>query len=172
MNSRARRALASSATIRGADNIGVGGKLEEVGGSVVVGGGVDEEWEDGRELIRDGGAFGLPGFSDHAEDDDFVPRTRGEENAPDADENDADHSATAATEAEEEADKVLQAQIKDPSMMRLSRRIARSGKASRREAERLVEAGVVTVNGTPVQTPALNVGPRDIVKVKVGVVPV
>ncbi len=73
-------------------------------------------------------------------------------------------------EEEEDAsedDEVLKAQIEDPSIMRLSRRIARSGVASRRQAERLVEEGVVTVNGKPVQTPALNVGPNDIVKVNV-----
>eukprot|EP00903_Cladosiphon_okamuranus_P010497 g9929.t1 len=160
---RGRRALASSATTRGADNVGVEGKPEGIGYSNDVAcDGVQEE--------RDSGALGFPEFSDHAEDFDFVPQTEGEESASDVDEINANQSAkaaaAAATDAEDEADDVPQAQIKDPSMMRLSRRIARSGIASRREAERLVEAGVVTVNGTPVKTPALNVGPRDIVKVK------
>ena len=168
-NSRARRALTSSPTIRGADGTGVGGQLEGLRGGAAVGG-TPEEWEAGHELHDCGTAFGLPEFSDNSEGgDDFLPRTQQaeeeRENASDAEEGDG---GQAAAEAEREADEVLQSQIKDPSMMRLSRRIARSGIASRREAERLVEAGVVTVNGTPVQTPALNVGPRDIVKVKVG----
>ncbi|CAN0154037.1 unnamed protein product, partial [Ectocarpus sp. 12 AP-2014] len=76
---------------------------------------------------------------------------------------DVDQSATATEPGYEEA--LQPPKTKDPSVMRLSRRIARSGIASRREAERMVEAGVVMVNGATVQTPALNVGPLDIVKV-------
>ncbi|MFD0857764.1 pseudouridine synthase [Roseovarius aquimarinus] len=44
---------------------------------------------------------------------------------------------------------------------RIAKVIARAGVASRREAERLIEAGRVTVNGKPVTSPALNVTPRD-----------
>lgn len=173
MAPEARRALASSATTRDADSTGEAGVREQLGriGGGTVAGGVPEGWEDARELEEDGGAFGFSNFSDDAEGDDFLG-TEEADNAPgDADESDAEQqSTTTATETEGGVDEMLQSQIKDPSMMRLSRRIARSGMASRREAERLVEAGVVTVNGTPVQTPALNVGPRDIVKVKVGLV--
>lgn len=176
VTSRASRALASSATTPEVDStgeIGAEGQPEGLGGGAVVGS-TPGGWEDGREMKEDGGAFSLPEFGKHAAEEgvDFPAGTaeeEEEENASDAHESDDDDpSAATVTEAGEDADNVLQSQIKDPSMMRLSRRIARSGIASRREAERLVEAGVVTVNGTPVQTPALNVGPRDIVKVKVG----
>jgi 23S rRNA pseudouridine2605 synthase len=44
---------------------------------------------------------------------------------------------------------------------RLARVIARSGKASRREAERIVEEGRVTVNGETVHHPAHAVHPKD-----------
>lgn len=44
---------------------------------------------------------------------------------------------------------------------RIAKVIARAGLASRREAERLIEAGRVTVNGKPIDSPALNVGPAD-----------
>lgn len=186
VTSRARRGLAaSSTTIRSVGSpgeaVGVREQPEELvsGGGAAVGG-ASEGWEvGGPEVQEGGGAFGLSevGDIDHAEGDRFlgVEFQEEEDSASDTDagESDADQSATPTeteTKGEVEVDEVLQAQIKDPSMMRLSRRIARSGVASRREAERLVEAGVVTVNGTPVQTPALNVGPRDIVKVKVGLV--
>ncbi|CAM9562970.1 unnamed protein product, partial [Choristocarpus tenellus] len=49
--------------------------------------------------------------------------------------------------------------------MRIARRIARSGIASRREAERLLASDFVSVNGTTINSPALNVGPNDIVRV-------
>lgn len=44
---------------------------------------------------------------------------------------------------------------------RIAKVIARAGLASRREAERMVEAGRVTVNGRKIDSPALNVTPSD-----------
>ena len=44
---------------------------------------------------------------------------------------------------------------------RIARRLARAGIASRREAERIIEAGRVTVNGRRIESPALNVTPAD-----------
>jgi 23S rRNA pseudouridine2605 synthase len=41
--------------------------------------------------------------------------------------------------------------------------LARAGVASRREAERLIEAGRVALNGVALTSPAVNVGPGDIV---------
>ena len=40
---------------------------------------------------------------------------------------------------------------------RIAKRIARAGICSRRDAERLIEAGLVTVNGKKINSPALNV---------------
>ena len=48
---------------------------------------------------------------------------------------------------------------------RLAKRIARAGLCSRRDAERWIEDGRVSVNGTLIDSPALNVGPDDIVVV-------
>jgi len=48
---------------------------------------------------------------------------------------------------------------------RIAKVIARAGVASRRDAEKLVEEGAVTVNGKPVTSPATNVGPKDRVAV-------
>ena len=44
---------------------------------------------------------------------------------------------------------------------RIAKVIARAGHASRRDAERMIEAGRITVNGTPILSPALNVIPKD-----------
>lgn len=44
---------------------------------------------------------------------------------------------------------------------RIAKRIARAGVCSRRDAEKLVEAGRVAVNGIRITSPALNVGPAD-----------
>ncbi|MEM8841413.1 MAG: pseudouridine synthase [Pseudomonadota bacterium] len=44
---------------------------------------------------------------------------------------------------------------------RIAKRLARAGIASRREAERMIEAGRVSVNGQRIASPALNVTPRD-----------
>ncbi|WP_068114450.1 pseudouridine synthase [Tropicimonas marinistellae] len=48
---------------------------------------------------------------------------------------------------------------------RIAKVIARAGRASRREAERLIEAGRVTVNGKTISSPALNVTPDDSISV-------
>ncbi len=45
---------------------------------------------------------------------------------------------------------------------RVARALARAGVASRREAERLVEAGRVALNGKVLTSPAVNVGPDDV----------
>ena len=44
---------------------------------------------------------------------------------------------------------------------RIAKFLSRAGVASRREAERMIEAGRVSVNGAPIDSPALNVTPRD-----------
>ncbi len=48
-----------------------------------------------------------------------------------------------------------------PEGERIAKVLSRAGIASRREAERLIEAGEVTVNGKIVTSPALNVTPHD-----------
>lgn len=48
---------------------------------------------------------------------------------------------------------------------RIAKVIARSGRASRREAERLIEAGRVAVNGKIIERAALNVTPKDKISV-------
>lgn len=48
---------------------------------------------------------------------------------------------------------------------RIAKRLARAGVASRREAERMIEAGRVSVNGKPLTTPAFTVGPKDAIEV-------
>ncbi|MDF1801762.1 pseudouridine synthase [Thalassovita sp.] len=48
-----------------------------------------------------------------------------------------------------------------PKGDRIAKVIARSGRASRREAERLIEQGRVTVNGDTISSPALNVTGKD-----------
>ena len=45
--------------------------------------------------------------------------------------------------------------------MRIAKRIARSGRCSRREAERLIASGVVQLNGVIVTSPAINVTLKD-----------
>ena len=49
---------------------------------------------------------------------------------------------------------------------RIAKVLARAGVASRREAERMIEAGLVSVNGKVIDSPALNVGPRDRITVE------
>ncbi len=46
---------------------------------------------------------------------------------------------------------------------RISKRMARAGLCSRRDAERWIEAGRVKVNGVKLKSPALNVGPDDVI---------
>jgi len=53
-----------------------------------------------------------------------------------------------------------------PAGERIAKVIARAGIASRREAERLIETGQVTVNGAVIDRAALNVTPQDRVTVK------
>jgi len=53
---------------------------------------------------------------------------------------------------------------------RIAKRLARAGVCSRREAERLIEAGRVSVNGRKISSPALNVTAED--KITVGGKPV
>jgi 23S rRNA pseudouridine2605 synthase len=48
---------------------------------------------------------------------------------------------------------------------RIAKRLARAGVASRREAERMIEAGRVRVNGRVLTSPALNVTQRDMILV-------
>lgn len=49
--------------------------------------------------------------------------------------------------------------------MRIAKRIARSGVCSRREAERWIEMGRVTLNGKVITSPAINVTQQDIIQV-------
>jgi 23S rRNA pseudouridine2605 synthase len=48
-----------------------------------------------------------------------------------------------------------------PTEERIAKVIARAGVASRRDAEAMIAEGRVTLNGAPVTSPALNVGPED-----------
>ncbi|MCP4933088.1 MAG: rRNA pseudouridine synthase [bacterium] len=56
--------------------------------------------------------------------------------------------------------------------MRIARMIARAGVCSRRDAERLIEAGSVMVNGKLLKSPAFNVSASDIVLVNGKLLPV
>jgi 23S rRNA pseudouridine2605 synthase len=53
-----------------------------------------------------------------------------------------------------------------PAGDRIAKVLSRAGVASRREAERMIEAGLVTVNGKPITSPALNVLPSDRITVE------
>jgi len=53
------------------------------------------------------------------------------------------------------------AMTSDESAQRIAKVIARAGRASRREAERLIAEGRVTVNGAAIDSPALNVTAAD-----------
>ncbi len=53
----------------------------------------------------------------------------------------------------------------DDGAERIAKRLARAGIASRREAERMIEAGRVAVNGRRIDSPALNVTAADRVEV-------
>jgi 23S rRNA pseudouridine2605 synthase len=50
-------------------------------------------------------------------------------------------------------------------LMRIAKAMARAGLCSRRDAERWIEEGRVTVNNEKIKSPALDVGPRDRIKV-------
>ena len=52
-----------------------------------------------------------------------------------------------------------------PQTERIAKRLSRAGVASRREAERLIRAGRVRLNGRVLDTPAVNVGPEDVIEV-------
>ena len=52
-----------------------------------------------------------------------------------------------------------------PPGERVAKRLARAGVASRREIERLIAAGKVALNGQILATPAVNVGPADVLTV-------
>jgi 23S rRNA pseudouridine2605 synthase len=53
-----------------------------------------------------------------------------------------------------------------PKGERIAKTLSRAGIASRREAERMIEAGLVAVNGKPITSPALNVLPSDRITVE------
>jgi len=53
---------------------------------------------------------------------------------------------------------------------RVAKALARAGVASRREVERLIAAGRVSLNGRPLDTPAVKIGPGDILRVDGAVV--
>ncbi|MEL7089473.1 MAG: pseudouridine synthase, partial [Planctomycetota bacterium] len=55
--------------------------------------------------------------------------------------------------------------MSDESAERIAKRLARAGLASRREAERMIEAGRVAVNGMTLTSPALNVTAADMITV-------
>ena len=48
-----------------------------------------------------------------------------------------------------------------PEGDRIAKVLSRAGIASRREAERMIAAGEIAVNGKVIDSPALNVGPKD-----------
>ena len=54
---------------------------------------------------------------------------------------------------------------KSPDSQRIAKRLARAGVASRREAERMIEAGRVRVNGKVLTTPAFTVTAKDNIEV-------
>lgn len=64
------------------------------------------------------------------------------------------------------SDKPAKPAAETPSGDRIAKVIARAGVASRREAEKLIEAGLVSVNGKVITSPALNVTGKDRVVVK------
>ena len=54
---------------------------------------------------------------------------------------------------------------------RIAKRLARAGVASRRDAEDMIAAGRVTVNGTVLASPAVNVGPHDRIELDCKLIP-
>ena len=46
---------------------------------------------------------------------------------------------------------------------RIQKLLSARGVASRRTAEKMIEAGRVTVNGKVIESPALDIGPNDVV---------
>ncbi|MDO8421898.1 MAG: pseudouridine synthase [Parvibaculum sp.] len=58
-----------------------------------------------------------------------------------------------------------------PAGERIAKRIARAGICSRRDAERLIDTGQVTVNGKKISSPALNVVESDLITVQGNALP-
>jgi 23S rRNA pseudouridine2605 synthase len=79
----------------------------------------------------------------------------------------ARHTARSGTAAPKKADNAHEA----PGGERIAKVIARAGICSRRDAERLIEAGAVTVNGKKITSPALNVAASDTITVEGKVLP-
>ena len=52
-----------------------------------------------------------------------------------------------------------------PEGERIAKRLARAGVASRRDAEAMIEAGRVTVNGVQITSPALDVTEKDVIRI-------
>lgn len=63
------------------------------------------------------------------------------------------------------SDKTTQPDGAKPAVERIAKRIARAGICSRREAERMIEAGRVVLNGKPLTTPAITVGASDSIEI-------
>ncbi len=78
----------------------------------------------------------------------------------------ADEEATGTdTDTAADTDAGTGAGAEGPAGERLAKVIARAGVCSRREAERLVEAGKVTLNGQVLSSPAVTVTPGDMILV-------
>ena len=68
--------------------------------------------------------------------------------------------------ATKETTKETAGQPAAPAGERIAKVLSRAGIASRREAERMIELGEVAVNGKTIDSPALNVTPRDRITVR------
>jgi 23S rRNA pseudouridine2605 synthase len=69
----------------------------------------------------------------------------------------------------------MKRQIQSPEQMkkeRIAKVMARAGLCSRRDAEKWIDKGRVAVNGKVIKSPALNVGPGDVIKVDGRLMPV
>lgn len=71
---------------------------------------------------------------------------------------------TTARPASETGMKAREAEPVRPGLIRLNKFIANSGVCSRRQADKHIEAGLVTVNGTVVTNMGAKVSPNDVVK--------
>jgi 23S rRNA pseudouridine2605 synthase len=76
------------------------------------------------------------------------------------------HITTAITSAPVKDTAMAETPKTTPAGDRIAKVLSRAGVASRREAERMIEAGLVTVNGKPITSPALNVLPTDRITVE------
>lgn len=74
-----------------------------------------------------------------------------------------DHESVPATDAAAEAKPAAKKSAPKPApeAERIAKVMARAGVASRRDAERMILAGRVTVNGQTIDSPALDIGPKD-----------